>query len=145
MADEHERPLRGILWLVRTRNSSQHGSRTACLPLKCEPLQQGVCVVVEFNGRCAYGRTGVVREEHHTSGFRKACREEVFKPELVALRPGFSRVIGGALKVETVDCHNASIMVCQCDVEEPRVKPRAKERTRSPQPWKAGYRGRCQR
>jgi hypothetical protein len=43
--------------------------------------------------------------------------------------------------VETVDCHDAGRMVYQQDVEEPRVKGP----TRSPQPWEAGYRGRCQR
>jgi hypothetical protein len=101
-------------------------------------------VVVEFNGRCIYCRARVVREEHHASGFRKICREEVFEPELVALRPGFSRVIGGAFKVETVDCHDTGIMVRQRDVEELRVRPQAKGRTRSPQPWEAGYRRRCQ-
>lgn len=74
-------------------------------------------MVVESDSCCIYGRARVVRKEHHTSRFWKACWEKVFEPELVALRPGFSRMIGTAFKVEPVDCHNAGRIVCQQDIK----------------------------
>ena len=64
-------------------------------------------MVVELDGCGADRRTGVVLEQHHPTWYGQAGWEKVAQPELLAARPGLSRVVGTALEIEPVDCHNA--------------------------------------